>query len=281
MPHLIDHLLQQPEGKALEFKCDLSSLCNVLKALVAHKDTAAGQVFDGQPMPELTLDDPDTTATARVFGPTRTLDEKSLRTLKLLRTVQGRLVPARGAVLQFGKAREQHLPNAWIQCGRFRGLDRVGLFDDRIDIESPDLLLPGMTIEDMRSGVSHIRNPVIARVFCELGLIEQWGSGIRRIFDEASRLGLPEPVIEEIATGVRLQIRLAQPHALNQPPSDSQQSADNGQVDSSRLESKLAARLSFNSTPSRVGKPNWRKHCVTPRFRGSCTNKSVISSKCA
>ena len=69
------------------------------------------------------------------------------------------------------------------------------------------------SITNMKSGVSRIRNPIIARVFRELGLIEQWGSGVRRIFEEANRQGLPEPAIEEIASGVRLRIRLAQQHA--------------------------------------------------------------------
>jgi ATP-dependent DNA helicase RecG len=47
---------------------------------------------------------------------------------------------------------------------------RVAFFDDRIDIENPGILLPGMTIEDMKQGISKIRNPVIARVFRELEL---------------------------------------------------------------------------------------------------------------
>jgi ATP-dependent DNA helicase RecG len=47
---------------------------------------------------------------------------------------------------------------------------RVAFFDGRIDIESPGILLPGMTIEDMKQGISKIRNPVIARVFRELEL---------------------------------------------------------------------------------------------------------------
>ena len=55
---------------------------------------------------------------------------------------------------------------------------RIAFFDDRIEIENPGVLVPGMTIEDMRQGVSKIRNHVIARVFRELGLIEQWGSGV-------------------------------------------------------------------------------------------------------
>ena len=89
---------------------------------------------------------------------------------------------------------------------------RVAFFDDRIDIESPGFLLPGMTVQDMQSGVSRIRNPVIARVFRELHLTEQWGSGVKRIFAEASAQGLPEPRVTEIATGVRLSVFLAAPH---------------------------------------------------------------------
>ncbi|MCX7118017.1 MAG: hypothetical protein NTW94_09000 [Legionellales bacterium] len=58
---------------------------------------------------------------------------------------------------------------------------RISFFDDRIEIENPGILLPGMTIEDVRDGVSKIRNHVIARIFHELNLIEQWGSGVARI----------------------------------------------------------------------------------------------------
>jgi ATP-dependent DNA helicase RecG len=66
-----------------------------------------------------------------------------------------------------------------------------------------------MTIEDMKAGVSKIRNPVIARIFRELGLIEQWGSGVRRIFHEADELGLPEPEILEIGMRLRFVVRLS------------------------------------------------------------------------
>jgi len=45
MPLPIEHLLQQPEGKTLEFKRDLSSPRNVLKPLVAFVNAVAGQVF--------------------------------------------------------------------------------------------------------------------------------------------------------------------------------------------------------------------------------------------
>jgi ATP-dependent DNA helicase RecG len=58
---------------------------------------------------------------------------------------------------------------------------RVAIFDDRVEVESPGLLPPGLTVDDLRRGVSKLRNRVIGRVFQELGLIEQWGSGIQRM----------------------------------------------------------------------------------------------------
>ena len=87
---------------------------------------------------------------------------------------------------------------------------RIAFFDNRIEIENPGILLPGMTINDMRQGVSKIRNHVIARVFRELNLIEQWGSGIPRIFREAKELGLPELQIMEIGMRMRLTVFLAE-----------------------------------------------------------------------
>jgi predicted HTH transcriptional regulator len=86
----------------------------------------------------------------------------------------------------------------------------VSFFDDRIEIENPGILLPGMTIEDVKQGVSRIRNRVIARVFRELDLIEQWGSGFRRILKDAEELGLPQPEIIEIGMRVRFTVYLAE-----------------------------------------------------------------------
>ena len=93
---------------------------------------------------------------------------------------------------------------------------RVAFFDDRIEIENPGILLPGLTIEDMKQGVSRIRNPVIARVFRELNLIEQWGSGVRRIFEEAATQNLPVPEIVEVGMRVRFIVKLAAPLIIPQ-----------------------------------------------------------------
>ena len=66
-------------------------------------------------------------------------------------------------------------------------------------------------MEDNKQGTSKIRNTVIARVFSELYLIEQWCTGVRRIFAEAKELGLPEPQLIEKGMRVRLIIRLLEP----------------------------------------------------------------------
>ncbi len=86
---------------------------------------------------------------------------------------------------------------------------RIAFFDDRIEIENPGTLLPGMTLESMKQGSSRIRNHVIARVFRELKLTERWGSGISFIFSEAEALGLPVPQIMEIGIRIRVTIHLA------------------------------------------------------------------------
>ena len=85
---------------------------------------------------------------------------------------------------------------------------RIALFDDRIEVENPGLLLFGLTIDDLLGHVSKIRNRVIAKTFFKLGLIEQWGSGIGRIISECEKAGLSPPKFEELATHFRVTIFL-------------------------------------------------------------------------
>jgi predicted HTH transcriptional regulator len=84
---------------------------------------------------------------------------------------------------------------------------RLAVFSDRIEIENPGNLPPGLTIEDIRRGVSKLRNRVIGRVFHELGLIEQWGSGIQRMTAACRHAGLPDPELEEIGSSFRVTLR--------------------------------------------------------------------------
>ena len=45
-------------------------------------------------------------------------------------------------------------------------------------------------------GHSKIRNKLIANIFGQMGLVEAWGSGIRRIISAAGEYGLPVPTVE-------------------------------------------------------------------------------------
>ena len=83
---------------------------------------------------------------------------------------------------------------------------RLSLFDDRLEVESPGLLPFGLTIEDLHRGISKLRNRVVARVFHELGLVEQWGSGIQRMFAACRSAGLPAPRLEELGNRFRVSL---------------------------------------------------------------------------
>jgi predicted HTH transcriptional regulator len=80
---------------------------------------------------------------------------------------------------------------------------KVAVFDDRIEITNPGFLPFGLTLEAALSGVSQLRNRVIGRVFRELELIEQWGSGMGRMISGCAAAGLAAPRFEELGTNFR------------------------------------------------------------------------------
>ena len=83
---------------------------------------------------------------------------------------------------------------------------RLAIFDERLEIENPGLLPFGLTLDDLPLGVSKLRNRVLARVFHELGLVEQWGSGAQRMIAACNDSGLAAPVWEEIGCRLRVTI---------------------------------------------------------------------------
>ena len=81
---------------------------------------------------------------------------------------------------------------------------QVALYDDRLEVTSPGGLYNGLTFEAMMEGRSSIRNRAIANVFNQMGLVESWGTGIRRIMDAAKEYGLPKPQFLEFDDMVRV-----------------------------------------------------------------------------
>ena len=78
--------------------------------------------------------------------------------------------------------------------------------DDRIEFTNPGGLPFGLTLQAAMAGVSKLRNRVIGRTFRELGLIEQWGSGIGRMLAESRRQGIRAPRFEEVGAHFRVTV---------------------------------------------------------------------------
>ena len=63
-----------------------------------------------------------------------------------------------------------------------RGIE-VSIYQDRMEILSPGMLLSTVSLDDIKAlkGVHESRNPSIARVLREVGLVREMGEGMRRI----------------------------------------------------------------------------------------------------
>lgn len=75
-----------------------------------------------------------------------------------------------------------------------RGVE-VWLYDDRMEISSPGAPTPPVTVDALqqRGGIHASRNPLIARVLVELGLMREEGEGVPRMFEEMERSFLHAP----------------------------------------------------------------------------------------
>ena len=72
---------------------------------------------------------------------------------------------------------------------------QVYVFHDRVEIVTPGGLPAGMREEDLGSR-SVPRNPLLFSILYRMGLVEQIGSGIRRIREVCLEYGVAEPVID-------------------------------------------------------------------------------------
>lgn len=83
---------------------------------------------------------------------------------------------------------------------------QVALYDDRLEVTSPGGLYNGLTFDEVMTGHSKIRNKVITNVFSQMGIVESWRSGIKRIMNEASEYGLEAPVFQEFDNMFRVSL---------------------------------------------------------------------------
>ena len=78
---------------------------------------------------------------------------------------------------------------------------------------SPDRRFPicrtcGVTAQEYSviNGHSKIRNKGIANIFSQMGLVEAWGNGIKRIFNAAEEYGLQKPRFQEFDNMFRVEL---------------------------------------------------------------------------
>lgn len=84
----------------------------------------------------------------------------------------------------------------------------VYIFDDRLEIKSPGMLLSTISIDDIRDekGVHESRNALVARVLREQGFMRELGEGMIRIFSlfKKNELAPPELLSEEDNFAIKL-----------------------------------------------------------------------------
>jgi ATP-dependent DNA helicase RecG len=71
----------------------------------------------------------------------------------------------------------------------------VWMFDDRLEVRSPGLPPPPVTLEQMRhhKSVHFSRNPLLVRALADMGYLKEMGEGIPRMFEEMEQHGLQPP----------------------------------------------------------------------------------------
>lgn len=85
----------------------------------------------------------------------------------------------------------------------FSGSTLISIFDDRMEFVTIGGLVKGITLDDIKLGVSVLRNQHLANVFYRLRLIEAYGTGILKInesYDECS----VKPLIETTGNAFKI-----------------------------------------------------------------------------
>ena len=129
----------------------------------------------------------------------------------------------------------------------FSGSIIINVNDNKMEFISLGGLLPGLSTDDIRIGISQPRNKNLAEVFHRLRLIESYGTGIRRIYKLYEKCE-EQPVIEATSNAFKIVL----PNMNEAAPSEPDESAityqmrkvidyiaDHGQATDAELEELL------------------------------------------
>lgn len=95
------------------------------------------------------------------------------------------------------------------------------VFSKKLELWNIGTLPLGLSISDLYSGEesSRPRNLKLAEIFKEVGVIERYGSGVKRAVSEIVNFGLPKPEITERASGLNVKI-FGSNDPVNEPVND-------------------------------------------------------------
>lgn len=100
-------------------------LINVIKRSLVSK------TFDEEVMYELSSEDIDFRVVSDLFKEHRILQDKDYYNLGICLKEQNKTLPTIGGIILFGKHKEKYFPDAWIQLGCFRGIDKSVILDSK------------------------------------------------------------------------------------------------------------------------------------------------------
>lgn len=85
---------------------------------------------------------------------------------------------------------------------------QIRVYDDHIWFHNAGGLPEGMTMDILKSSHRSVaRNPLISKIFYLSGLIEEYGTGIKRIIDSMKEANLVEPIFKEEMGGFSVYIQ--------------------------------------------------------------------------
>jgi ATP-dependent DNA helicase RecG len=100
----------------------------------------------------------------------------------------------------------------------------LAIYDDRIEIDNPGGLPPGMTVDQLKRVHRSVpRNELIAEVFFRCKIIERWGRGTMDMINFCKQAGAPAPKFEDKGGFFSITLRFKKPIRYVQPTREAQQ----------------------------------------------------------
>lgn len=152
---------------------------------------------------------------------------------------------------------------------------QVALYDDRLEITSPGMLIGGLTIEEMKEGYSRPRNKGIMSAFTYMKVVEHWGSGIPRLYKNCEQADLKEPELIEKAGCFRVNVFRNTELLTN----GSEEIRDNKGTEKTQEKHRKKARKKSTEIIERTEKV-WKLICENPNItQAAIMEKLDISRK--